>query len=92
MCYQIGKALLAVLIVLAASCAPQTKLGTADHSDRSYLHYLLAAEAEIEQDWDKAIKAFKESEKLVIMFPGRNTNPSAIYIPYRPPLFSGGSS
>lgn len=33
------------------------------------------------QDWNRAIKAFKEAEKLEIMFPGRNTNPSTIYIP-----------
>lgn len=32
------------------------------------------------QDWDKALKAFKESEKLEDMFPGRNTNPSTVYV------------
>ena len=30
---------------------------------------------------DKAIKAFKTSDKLEDMFPGRKTNPSRIYIP-----------
>ena len=34
----------------------------------------------LNQDWKKAIKAFKKAEALEIMFPGRNTNPSAIYI------------
>ena len=29
----------------------------------------------------KAIDAFKESDKLEDMFPGRKTNPSRIYIP-----------
>ena len=33
------------------------------------------------QEWDKAIDAFKASEKLEDMFPGRKTNPSRIYIP-----------
>ncbi len=33
------------------------------------------------QDWVKAIDAFKESDKLEDMFPGRKTNPSRIYIP-----------
>ena len=33
------------------------------------------------QEWDKAIEAFKASEKLEDMFPGRKTNPSRIYIP-----------
>ncbi|MBC8401831.1 MAG: hypothetical protein H8E14_10120, partial [Candidatus Marinimicrobia bacterium] len=35
----------------------------------------------LDQDWNKAIKAFKAAEALEIMFPGRNTNPSTIYIP-----------
>jgi len=33
------------------------------------------------QDWDKAIEAFKTSDELEDMFPGRKTNPSRIYIP-----------
>ena len=33
------------------------------------------------QEWVKAIDAFKESDKLEDMFPGRKTNPSRIYIP-----------
>ena len=33
------------------------------------------------QDWSKAIEAFKESDALEDMFPGRKTNPSRIYIP-----------
>jgi adenylate cyclase len=33
------------------------------------------------QDWAKAVDAFKESDKLEDMFPGRKTNPSRIYIP-----------
>lgn len=33
------------------------------------------------QDWAKAIEAFKASDKLEDMFPGRKTNPSRIYIP-----------
>jgi len=33
------------------------------------------------QDWKKAINAFKASDKLEDMFPGRKTNPSRIYIP-----------
>ena len=33
------------------------------------------------QEWDKAIDAFKASEKLEDMFPGRKTNPSRVYIP-----------
>ena len=33
------------------------------------------------QDWVKAVDAFKESDKLEDMFPGRKTNPSRIYIP-----------
>ncbi|MFH1852866.1 MAG: adenylate/guanylate cyclase domain-containing protein [Candidatus Neomarinimicrobiota bacterium] len=40
-----------------------------------------AQELYFNQDWDKAIKAFREAEALEDMFPGRNTNPSAIYIP-----------
>jgi len=35
----------------------------------------------LDQDWKKAIKAFREAEAMEDMFPGRNTNPSAIYIP-----------
>ena len=33
------------------------------------------------QEWSKAIEAFKESDALEDMFPGRKTNPSRIYIP-----------
>ena len=33
------------------------------------------------QDWVKAIDAFKASDALEDMFPGRKTNPSQIYIP-----------
>ena len=33
------------------------------------------------QEWSKAIEAFKASDKLEDMFPGRNTNPSRMYIP-----------
>ena len=33
------------------------------------------------QNWKKAIDAFKESNECEIMFPGRKTNPSQIYIP-----------
>ncbi|MEC7927142.1 MAG: adenylate/guanylate cyclase domain-containing protein [Candidatus Neomarinimicrobiota bacterium] len=33
------------------------------------------------QEWKKAIDAFKTSDKLEDMFPGRKTNPSRIYIP-----------
>jgi adenylate cyclase len=33
------------------------------------------------QDWKKAIEAFKASDELEDMFPGRKTNPSRIYIP-----------
>ena len=32
------------------------------------------------QQWDKAIEAFKASDELEDMFPGRKTNPSRIYI------------
>ena len=33
------------------------------------------------QDWKKAIEAFKASDELEDMFPGRSTNPSRLYIP-----------
>jgi class 3 adenylate cyclase/CHASE2 domain-containing sensor protein len=33
------------------------------------------------QEWDKAIEAFKASDSLEDMFSGRKTNPSRIYIP-----------
>ena len=33
------------------------------------------------QDWSKAIEAFKASDELEDMFGGRKTNPSRIYIP-----------
>ncbi|MBC8322808.1 MAG: adenylate/guanylate cyclase domain-containing protein [Candidatus Marinimicrobia bacterium] len=33
------------------------------------------------QEWEKAIDAFKTSDELEDMFPGRKTNPSRIYIP-----------
>ena len=33
------------------------------------------------QEWSKAIEAFKASDDLEDMFPGRKTNPSRIYIP-----------
>jgi adenylate cyclase len=33
------------------------------------------------QEWSKAIEAFKASDELEDMFPGRKTNPSRIYIP-----------
>ena len=33
------------------------------------------------QEWDKAIEAFKASDELEEMFKGRKTNPSRIYIP-----------
>ncbi len=34
-----------------------------------------------DQKWEKAIEAFKASDELEDMFPGRKTNPSRIYIP-----------
>ncbi len=34
-----------------------------------------------EQSWDRAVAAFKASDELEDMFPGRKTNPSRIYIP-----------
>ncbi|MFL3015842.1 MAG: CHASE2 domain-containing protein [Candidatus Neomarinimicrobiota bacterium] len=34
-----------------------------------------------DQEWDKAIEAFKASDELEDMFKGRKTNPSRIYIP-----------
>jgi len=34
-----------------------------------------------EQDWEKAIEAFKTADELEEMFPGRKTNPSRVYIP-----------
>ena len=43
--------------------------------------YHKALELYRNQEWDKAIKAFKASDKLEDMFPGRKTNPSRIYIP-----------
>ena len=43
--------------------------------------YNKALELYRNQEWDKAIKAFKTSDKLEDMFPGRKTNPSRIYIP-----------
>ena len=43
--------------------------------------YHKALELYRNQEWDKAIKAFKDSDKLEDMFPGRKTNPSRIYIP-----------
>ena len=33
------------------------------------------------QEWKKAIEAFKTSDELEDMFPGRKTNPSQVYIP-----------
>ncbi len=33
------------------------------------------------QEWNKAIEAFKTSDELEDMFPGRKTNPSRVYIP-----------
>ena len=33
------------------------------------------------QKWDKAIKAFRISDELEDMYPGRKTNPSRVYIP-----------
>jgi adenylate cyclase len=33
------------------------------------------------QEWNKAIEAFKVSDELEDMFPGRKTNPSRVYIP-----------
>ena len=33
------------------------------------------------QEWNKAIEAFKASDELEDMFPGRKTNPSRVYIP-----------
>ena len=33
------------------------------------------------QEWEKAKEAFKASDKLEDMFPGRKTNPSRVYIP-----------
>ena len=33
------------------------------------------------QEWEKAIDAFKASNELEDMFPGRKTNPSQVYIP-----------
>jgi len=39
-----------------------------------------AQELYFDQEWDKAINGFKESEKLENMFAGRNTNPSTVYI------------
>jgi len=32
------------------------------------------------QDWDKAIELFTAADKMEDMFPGRNTNPSRVYI------------
>jgi len=39
-----------------------------------------AQELYFAQKWDLALEAFKEAEKLEDMFPGRNTNPSTVYI------------
>jgi len=39
-----------------------------------------AQEHYFQQNWRKAIKLFKESEKMENMFPGRKTNPSTVYI------------
>ena len=33
------------------------------------------------QEWSKAIEAFKASDEMEDMFPGRPTNPSRMYIP-----------
>ncbi len=32
------------------------------------------------QEWDEALKNFRESEKLEEMFPGRSKNPSSVYV------------
>ena len=47
---------------------------------RSY-QYHEALDLYKSQDWEKAIEAFKASDALEDMFPGRKTNPSRIYIP-----------
>ncbi len=39
-----------------------------------------AQELYFNQDWDKAIKAFADANKLENMFPGRTENPSNIYL------------
>ena len=49
--------------------------------DKLLTAYNEALELYRNQDWEKAIAAFKASDELEDMFPGRKTNPSQIYIP-----------
>jgi len=49
--------------------------------DKLLAAYEEALELYRRQEWDKAIEAFRESDGLEDMFPGRKTNPSRIYIP-----------
>jgi adenylate cyclase len=42
--------------------------------------FMHAQELYFNQDWDKAIKAFTNSNELEDMFPGRSDNPSNVYL------------
>ena len=52
-----------------------------DGYDKLLPAYHEAVELYRNQEWKKAIDAFKTSDELEDMFPGRKTNPSRIYIP-----------
>jgi len=55
--------------------------GTLNQNTQQLLDtFHLAQNLYFEQKWDEAIKTFKEAEKLEDLFPGRNTNPSTVFI------------
>lgn len=55
--------------------------GTLNQNTQQLLDtFHLAHNLYFEQKWDEAIKTFKEAEKLEDLFPGRNTNPSTVFI------------
>ena len=56
--------------------------GNDTEQEKTFLKaYHEALELYRNQDWDKAIAAFKAADELEDMFPGRKTNPSRVYIP-----------
>ena len=52
-----------------------------DGYDKLLPAYHEAVDLYRKQEWKKAIDAFKTSDELEDMFPGRKTNPSQVYIP-----------
>ena len=80
----LSKILAVSSLALAASACDVNKTEEGempDVYDKLLPAYHEALDLYRKQDWKKAIDAFKTSDELEDMFPGRKTNPSRVYIP-----------